>query len=152
MGVTVDSLIFQVSAEADRGDQERAIAGRDILPIMVFANGPENAFLVGARTQDLDAAFAAARDRAEGLGAERLAIRMRVFEALAYAIQTDMKYLADEGEFPNDVVLLMVEALYQYGIDEAAQIQPCAVRFTREIMQDPDFEMAPPPEPPEGDI
>lgn len=143
MGVKVESLIFQISAEADRGDQEKALAAEGLLPVMVFANGPENAFLVGARPKDVDAAFENARDLAEGLGAERLAIRMRVFESIAYAIETDMKYLADPSDFPNDVTLLMVEAFYQYGLDEAAQATACAARFTRETMQDPDFEMAP---------
>ncbi|MDX2233084.1 MAG: hypothetical protein NW200_01180 [Hyphomonadaceae bacterium] len=145
MGLKVESLIFQISTEADRSDEERALAGEDIVPIMIFANGPENAFLVGARTKDLDAAFDAARERAEGLGAERLAIRMRVFEAAAYAIETDMKYVADPGEFPNAVVLLMVEALYQYGVDNAAQMGACAVRYARDTMQEPDFELAPAP-------
>jgi hypothetical protein len=100
---------------------------------------------VGARPQDVDAAFAVARERAEGLGAERLAIRMRTFEALAYAVETDMKYVTG-GELPHDVTLLLVEALYQYGLDEASQASACAVRYTRENMQDPDFEMASPPE------
>lgn len=143
MGVKVDSLIFQVSAEADRGEQEKALAADDLLPIMVFANGPEHAYLVGARRPDVDAAFDEAAKLAEGLGAERLALRMRVFESMAYAIETDMKYLA-EGDFPNDATFLFVEALYQYGVDEAAQVEACAARFTRENLQDPDFEMAPP--------
>jgi hypothetical protein len=145
MGVKVDSLIFQVSAEADRHEQEREFAAQGLLPIMAFANGPEHPFLLAARIEDLEAAFAQAKELAEGLGAERLALRMRVFEALAYAIETDMKYLNDPSDFPNDAVFMIVEGLYQYGLDGPADIAPCALRFTRDNLQDPDFELAPPP-------
>lgn len=143
MGVKVESLILQISAEADRGDQEKAMAVDGVIPIALFANGPENAFLLGARGPDLDAAFEASRERADGLGAERLALRMRTFEAIAYAIETDLKYLADPADFPNDAMLMLVEALYQYGLDEAAQLRPCAVRYSRTTLDEPDFEMAP---------
>jgi hypothetical protein len=143
MGVKVESLILQISAEADRGEQEKKMAVDGVIPVAMFANGPENAYLLGVRAPDLDAAFEASRERAEGLGAERLALRMRTFDSLAYAIETDLKYLADPTEFPNDAMLLLVEALYQYGLDEAAQIRPCAVRYTRTTLDEPDFEMAP---------
>lgn len=146
MGVTVESLIFQISTDADRGEQERAFAADGLLPVMAFANGPENAFLIAARTEDLTAAFANAKELAEGLGAERLAMRMRVYDALAYAIQTDMKYLDSPSDFPNDCVFLLVEALYQYGMDGPADIVPCAARFVRDNLQEPDFEVAPPPD------
>lgn len=151
MGVKVESLIFQVSAEADRGDQEKALAETGLMPVLLFANGPESPFLLAARPEDIDAAFKVSKDLAEGMGAERLAVRMRVFEALAHAIETDMKYLADPSDFPNDAVLMLVEALYQYGVDDAAGITPCAVRYTRDNMQDPDFEVAP-EEMPEIDV
>jgi hypothetical protein len=143
MGVKVESLIIQISADADRGEQEQKLAAEGVIPIALFANGPENAFLLGARGPDLDAAFEASRERADGLGAERLALRMRTFEALAYAIETDLKYLADPTDFPNDAMMMMVEALYQYGLDEAGQLRPCAVRYTRTNLDEPDFEMAP---------
>jgi hypothetical protein len=143
MGVKVDSFIFQVSSESDRGDQERALAGDGLLPVMAFANGPENAFLLAARQDDLKAAFAQARDLAEGLGAEQLALRMRVFEQLAYAVETDMKYQAQDSDFPNDVIFLLIQALYQYGLDGPDDIAPCAVRFVRENLAEPDFELAP---------
>ena len=143
MSVKVESLILQISAEADRGEQEAAMAVDGLIPVALFANGPENAYLLGARTADLDAAFDASRERAEGLGAERLALRMRTFEALVYAIETNMKYLSDPTDFPNDAMLMLVEALYQYGLDEAAQLRPCAVRYTRANLDEPDFEMAP---------
>lgn len=143
MGVKVESLILQISAEADRGEQEAKLAADGVIPIALFANGPENAFLLGARGPDLDAAFEASRERADGLGAERLALRMRTFEALAYAIETDLKYLADPTDFPNDAMMMLVEALYQYGLDEAGQLRPCAVRYTRTNLDEPDFEMAP---------
>jgi hypothetical protein len=143
MGVKAESLILQISAEIDRSEQERKLAADGLIPIALFADGPENAYLLGARAPDLDAAFEGARERAEGLGAERLALRMRTFEALAYAIETDMKYLADPADFPNDAVMMFVEALYQYGLDEAAQVGPCAVRYTRTNLDEPDFEMAP---------
>lgn len=144
MGLKVDSFIFQVSAESDRSEQERALAGDGLLPVMAFANGPENMFLLAARADDLKAAFAHAKDLAEGLGAEQLALRMRVFEALAYAVETEMKYQAQDSDFPNDAVFLLVEALYQYGIDGPEDIAPCAVRFVRDNLADPDFELAPP--------
>jgi hypothetical protein len=144
MGVKVESLIFQISSDVDRGEQERAFAADGLLPVMAFANGPEAPFLLAARTEDLEAAFANAKDLAEGLGAERLAQRMRVYDALAYAIETDMKYLAEPADFANDCVFLLVEALYQYGMDGPADIAPCAARFVRDNLQDPDFEMAPP--------
>ena len=143
MGVKVESLIFQVSSPADRGPQELALVEKGLMPVVLFANGPEQPMLLAARPEDVDAAFAVTKDLAEGLGAERLAVRMRVFESLAYAIETDMKYLADPSDFPNDAVMMLVEALYQYGIDDAASIPPCAVRFARDNMQDPDFEAAP---------
>lgn len=143
MGVKADSLILQISAPADQGEQEQKLAAEGMTPIALFANGPEHPYLLGARNEDIDAAFEASRERAEGLGAERLALRMRTFEALAYAIETDMKYLADPADFPNDAMMMLVEALYQYGLDEAAQIRPCAVRYTRTNLDEPDFEMAP---------
>lgn len=146
MGVKVDSLIFQISADADRSEQERAFAADGLLPVMAFANGPENPFLLAARTEDLEAAFVQAKELAEGMGAERLAQRMRIYDALAYAIETDMKYLAEPSDFANDCVFMLVEALYQYGLDGPADIAPCAVRYTRDNPQDPDFEMAPPPD------
>ena len=143
MGVKVESLIFQVSSPGDRGPQELALVEKGLMPVVLFANGPEQPFLLAARPEDVDAAFAASKDLAEGLGAERLAVRMRVFDSLAYAIETDMKYLADPSDFPHEAVMMLVEALYQYGVDDAAGIPPCAVRFTRDNMQDPDFEVAP---------
>jgi len=146
MGVTVESLIFQISSDADRGEQERAFAADGLVPVMAFANGPENAFLIAARKEDLVAAFANARALAEGLGAERIAQRMRVYDALAYAIETEMKYLDGPSDFPNDCVFLLVEALYQYGMDGPDDIAPCATRFVRDNLQDPDFEVAPPPD------
>ena len=143
MGEKVESLIFQVSAENDRTEHEVELAGKGLMPVVLFANGPDRPFLLAARPEDIDAAFAVSKDLAEGLGAERLAVRMRVFEALAYAIETDMKYLADPSDFPNDAVMMLVEALYQYGVDDAAGIRACAVRFSRDNMEDPDFEPAP---------
>lgn len=146
MGVKVDSIIFQISLDAHRGEQERALSGQGLLPIIAFANGPEHPFLLAARPEDLDAAFTNARDLAEGLGAEQLALRMRVFDQMAYAIETDMKYLEQPSDFPNDAVFLLVEALYQYGLDGPKDIAPCAVRFVRDNLHAPDFELAPPDE------
>src|SRR5262245_7316855 len=62
MGVKAESLILQISAEPDRGDQEKKIAEDGLIPIALFANGPENAYLLGARATDLDAAFEASRE------------------------------------------------------------------------------------------
>jgi len=142
MGVKVESIFLQISAEADRTDKERELAEAGLTPFVLFANSPENAFLLAARPVDLEAAFAAARERADGLGAERLALRMRIFDQLAQAIETDMKYLVEEMEFPNNALLLLVEGLCQVGIDEVDAILPCAMRFTPDTMQEPDFELA----------
>ena len=145
MGVKVDSLIMQVSADIDRTEKEHELAQGGLLPFLLFANSPDNAFLLAARRVDLEAAFAAARERAEGLGAERLALRMRLFEDLSQAIETDMKYLVDEMEFPNSALTLFTDALCQFGIDDADMLPPCAMRFTADNIQDPDFELAAPP-------
>jgi hypothetical protein len=143
MGVKVDSLIFQLSAEANRGAQEKELMEKGLVPISVFANGPDNAFLIAARLEDLNAAFGASGTLAEGLGAERLAFRMRRFDAISFAIETDMKYMSDPSEFPNDCMFLLVEALHQVGFRAWDEVPPSAVAFERNDLHQPFFEPAP---------
>jgi hypothetical protein len=145
LGVRLESLILQISAERDRSDREKALVAQGALPIIVFANGPDSPFLVAARREDLDAAFAASEELSEGLGAERLARRMRVFDALSFAIETDMKFLEDDqSQFPNDALFMMVEGLHQVGLRSPNELRPCAVRFDRTQLDHP-FYGEPPP-------
>jgi hypothetical protein len=143
MGVKVETLIIQMSRENDRSDKEKELAAQGLIPLIAFANGPEHAYLLGARPEDLAESFAVAHNLAEGLGAERLAIRMRVFNALAYAIETDMKFQVEETDFPNDVLLMFVDALVQYGIESPDVMVPCAVLWRATDLEDPDYEEAP---------
>jgi hypothetical protein len=143
MGVKVDQIILQVSRPEDRSDQEIDIAEQGLIPIVLFANGPENAYLFGARREDVDSAFGVSIDLADGLGAERLAVRLRLFEGLAYAIETDMRSLADPSDFPNDAMALFIEAMQQFGLEDSGQLRPCAVRFVRGDLESPDLEAAP---------
>jgi hypothetical protein len=136
-------FIIQVSRPQDRMDAERDLAGQGLLPITLFADGPELAFLVGAKPADLSEAFASAHKLAQGYGADRLAMRMRLFNALSDAIATQFKYVADPADFPNDVALLFAEALVQVGLSAPEDITPCAVRFLRANLEMPDFEEAP---------
>lgn len=139
----IEMIILQVSRPQDRAEAEMQLAEQGMTPITVFADGPDKAFLVGARQEDLIAAFAAAKERADGYGADRLALRMRVFSALSDAINSNFKYLTDPAEFPNAATLLLVEALVQVGMPSADHMIPCAVRFLRSHMETPDFEPAP---------
>lgn len=139
----VEMLILQVSRPQDRGEQEKDLVTQGLMPITVFADGPEKQFLIAVRPGDLDQALAAARDSADGYGADRLAYRMRVFNAMSDAINTGFKFLADPSDFPNDVALMFAEALVQYGYDTAADVVPCAVRYLRSNLEMPDFEEAP---------
>lgn len=147
MGVKVDSLIFQLSADADRGAQERELMEKGLAPISIFANGPENAFLIAAKPEDLNAAFGTSDSLAEGLGAERLAFRMRRFDAISFAIETDMKYTPDPADFANDCMFLLIEALHQVGFRAWDEVPPSAVAFERNDLHQPFFEPAPGTEP-----
>jgi hypothetical protein len=142
-GKDVDMIIIQVSRPQDRMEAETALAAQGLLPITLFADGPEKAFLIGAKPDDLKSAFASSTVLAAGYGADRLAMRMRVFNGISDAIRTEFKYLADPADFPNDVALLFVEALVQVGLSEPDDITPCAVRFLRANLDMPDFEEAP---------
>lgn len=143
MGVSVESIILQISRPEDRSDLEHELAAQGLIPIVLFANGPEHPFLLGARPEDADAAFAASHELADGLGAERLAVRLRLFDGLAYAIETDMKYLADPGDFPNDALAMFIEAMHQFGLNDIGELRPCAVRWNRTDLEFPDLETAP---------
>lgn len=139
----IDMMILQISRPQDRNPQEAALADEGAMPITLFADGPDKAFLIGARPEDLQTAFTGAIERAEGYGADRLALRMRAFADLSDAINTEFKYLADPADFPNTVAFLLVEALVQVGFRSAEEIRPCAVRYLREQMETPDYEDAP---------
>lgn len=139
----VEMFIIQISRPQDRSEAELAMIADGVTPIMVFADGPDKAFLVGAKPDDLAAAMADAKTLADGYGADRLARRMRIFSGLSDAINTQFKYLADPSDFPNGVVILFAEALVQYGLEDPADLVPCAVRFLRANLELPDFEEAP---------
>jgi hypothetical protein len=68
---------------------------------------------------------------------------MRLFDGLAYAIETDMQYLADPGDFPNDALAMFIEAMHQFGLNEVDDLRPCAVRWSRADLEFPDLETAP---------
>jgi hypothetical protein len=139
----IQMMILQISRPQDRNAEETAIAADGMMPITLFADGPDKAFLIGARPEDLATVFAAAIERADGYGADRLALRMRAFSDLSDAINTQFKYLADPSDFPNAVTFLLVEALAQIGFRNADDIRPCAVRYLRNQMETPDYEDAP---------
>lgn len=139
----IEMLILQLSRPQDRGDEEKAIVNEGMMPIMVFADGPDRPFLIAVRPGDLDQAFAGAHERMEGYGADRLAFRVRVFSAMSDAINTNFKYLADPSDFPNDAAILFAEALVQYGYNSASDVVPCAMRYLRSNLETPDFEEAP---------
>lgn len=138
MGDRVDSIILQISAAGDASEKEKELRADGLTPIVLFANGPERPFLLAARRQDLDAAFAKSVALAEGLGAERLAQRMRAFDDIAFAVETEMKYVS-ESEFPNLALFMLVEALHQYGFEGPDALRACAVRYDKNRLEDPDF-------------
>ena len=138
----VDSFIIQVSAAADRGPKEEAIIKDGMLPVVVFANDPEHAYLVRARPEDVDAALEAAWDRIGEPSDERLEFRESVFEAMAKAIEDGFDNPQNEHDFPNDAVILFAEALVEHDIETSDEIVPCAVRFARDELDNPDYETA----------
>jgi acyl-CoA reductase-like NAD-dependent aldehyde dehydrogenase len=140
--VKVDFFIIQLSADGDRGPQEEAVAADGYIPIVVFANGPQSAFLVKTRKADLDAALEAAWDRIDEPKARRLQFRANVFAAMASAVESEFKTIASESDFPNDAVILFAEALAENGIDAFDEIDPCAIRFNREDLGEADYERA----------
>lgn len=141
--LTVEELIIQLSAPEDRGPQEENVAAEGFLPIVVFANGPEHAYLVRTTQDDLDAALEAAQDRRSEAEQARLSFRRRLFDAMSQAIETDFAGPEALNKFPNDALLLFAEALAQNGVEEATDTPPCAVRFARDNLAEPDFENAP---------
>lgn len=140
--MTVDSFVIQLSAERDRGEQERTVVAEGYVPVVVFANGPENAFLVKTRPDDVEAALEAAWDRIDDPKAKRVEFRASVFAAMAQAVENDFQGILSETDFPNDAVILFAEALADNGVDTFSDIDPCAVRFQRTALGEPDFELA----------
>jgi hypothetical protein len=140
--MTVESFVIQLSAERDRGDQERAVVAEGYVPVVVFANGPENAFLVKTRPDDVEAALEAAWDRIDHPKAKRIEFRASVFAAMAQAVETDFSAVLSETDFPNDAVILFAEALADNGVDTFSDVDPCAVRFDRAKLGEPEFELA----------
>jgi hypothetical protein len=138
----VDSFIIQVSAAADRGPQEEAIIAEGMVPIVVFANDPEHAYLVRARVEDIDAALEAAWDRVGEPADERLDFVESVFDAMAEAVEKGFDDPDAPHDFPNDAVILFAEALVDHDIETAGEIVPCAVRFVRDDLENPDYEIA----------
>lgn len=138
----VEHFIIQLSAERDRGPQETAVAAEGFVPVVVFANGPEFAFLVKTRPADVEAALEAAWERIDAPKAKRLEFRAAVFATMAAAVESDFKTVASESDFPNDAVILFAEALADNGVDTFSDIDPCAVRFQKTALGEPDFELA----------
>ncbi len=138
----IDFFIIQLSAEDDRGPQEEAVAAEGLVPIVVFANGPESAFLVKTRKADIEAALEASWDRLDDTKARRIQFRGAVFAAMAAAVESEFGSVGSESDFPNDAVILFAEALAENGIDDFGDIEPCAVRFARDNLADPDYEIA----------
>ncbi len=138
----VESFIIQFSAAVDRGPQEEAVIAAGHVPIVVFANDPEHAYLVRARPEDIDAALEAAWDRIAEPADERLEFRERVFDAMAAAVEKGFDGAGAEHDFPNDAVILFAEALVEHDIETAGEIIPCAVHFMREDLENPDYEIA----------
>jgi hypothetical protein len=138
----VDFFIIQLSAEADRGPQEAAVAADGFIPMVVFANGPEQAFLVKTRASDVTAALEAAWERIDEPKARRVQYRAAVFAAMAAAVESGFEGEGSESDFPNDAVVLLAEALADTGVDDVDDISPCAVRFVRDDLGAPDYELA----------
>lgn len=138
----VESFIIQVSAAADRGPQEEAVIASGHVPVVVFANDPDHAYLVRARPEDIDAALEAAWDRITEPADERLEFRERVFDAMAEAVEKGFDDPGGAHDFPNDAVILFAEALVEHDIETAGEIVPCAVHFMREDLENPDYETA----------
>jgi len=138
----VDQFIIQMSAAEDRGPQEEAAAAEGFIPLVVFANGPENAFLVRATSDVLDAALNAANLRlGEGAGA-RLTFRSSVFSAMRTAIEQDFSSQEAMDQFTDLTLHLFAEALAEHGVQRASTIPACAVGFTADSLAQPDFETA----------
>jgi hypothetical protein len=139
---SVQQLIIQLSAAEDRGPQEEAVAGEGFIPLVVFANGPENAFLVRTTADVLDAALVAAQDRLDEPGGARLTFRRSLYEGMRQSIEADFAEPGALDSFPDLALQLFAEALAQQGIDRTQEVPPCAVRFAADNLDEPDYEEA----------
>lgn len=141
-GLKVKDIIIQLSASEDRGPQEDSVAAEGFVPLVVFANGPEHAYLVRTTNDILDTALEAAHDRLDEPQSARLAFRRQMFESMQKAIEDD--FSADDAldTFPSDALQLFSEALAEQGIDQASDVPACAVRFAKDNLGSPDFETA----------
>lgn len=138
----VQQLIIQMSAVEDRGPQEEAVATEGFIPLVVFANGPENAFLVRTTVEILDAALDAAHERLDEGTASRLTFRSTLYSAMRTSIEQDFSAEEAMDAFPSLALQLFAEALAQHGVEHAGDIPPCAVRFAPDNLHEPDFETA----------
>lgn len=141
-GPIVQQLIIQMSAAEDRGPQEEAVAAEGFVPLVVFANGPENAFLVRTTADLLNAALEAALERLDGGSGARLSFRSAVYGAMRTAIEQDFSAEDAMDQFPGLALQLFAEALAQHGVARATAIPACAVRFAPDNLSAPDFETA----------
>jgi hypothetical protein len=144
--ITVETLTIQLPNAEEWGEEEKQLAEQGLQPLVMFVNGPKMALLLAARPTDLQASLAGAIERLELLPAERMAFRGRVFEAVAFAIETQFKYLSNPSDLPNDAVILFCEALAHHGFIRVEDVGPCAVRFLKNDMENPDYEDAPDPD------
>ncbi len=61
---------------------------------------------------------------------------------MAAAVESEFGSVGSESDFPNDAVILFAEALAENGIDDFGDIEPAPVRFARDNLADPDYEIA----------
>lgn len=142
----IDEIVIQLSRESDRTPEERQAAAQGFVPLLVIAGGGPSAFLLRARPQDLGAALDAASDREAVEAEERLAYRRSQFDGMASAVEHDFAPEDSMRDFVGGALLLFAEGLTKGGLDRIEEIGPCAVRFQRDRLDDPDLEAPPPDE------
>ncbi len=138
----IEAFIIQFSAVEDRSPQEEAAAAEGLIPIVVFANGPENAYLVRARPEDIQSALDEAWSHIDAARRERQGRRAGVFTAMAEAVESDFASAQGETDFPKATLFLFAEALADEGVDALDDIEPCAVRFVADALMSPNYETA----------
>lgn len=137
----IDEFVIQLSSEGDRTPEEQEAASQGFLPLLVMAAGSQSAFLLRARPQDLDAALDAAADR--DATEDRIEYRRALFDGMASAVEADFSLEDSKRDFVGGALLLFAEGLADSGLDTIEEIGPCAVRFQRDRLDEPDYETAP---------
>jgi hypothetical protein len=140
--MTLEELIVQVSAEADRNAQEAELAAKGVVPLVVFANGPETGFLLGFSGAQIDSAIADAIEMRQERPGERTPLREVAFAAAARAVESNFGDAQAGEAFAGAALVLFAQALVQNGVDRRDMIG-CAVRYNRFDLSAPEFERAP---------